>query len=77
MFHTGFTKRTIVSEYRHVFEYESELGTSFVQGMHRRGVRILTRGLWYISAAHTDQDIAFALNVATDTLTEIAAARVS
>jgi glutamate-1-semialdehyde aminotransferase len=29
-----------------------------------RGIRILARGLWYISTAHTAEDIAFTLDTA-------------
>jgi len=73
MFHTGFTRRHDVTEYRHMFDFDARSGSAFARGMHDRGVRILTRGLWYISAAHTDEDVDVAVSTATDILTELAA----
>ncbi len=73
MFHTGFTHRTGVAEYRDLFDYDAALGVSFVRGLHRRGVRVLTRGLWYLSSAHTDADLQVAIAAARETLAGIAA----
>ena len=39
------------------------------------GVRVIERGLWYVSAAHTDDDIAVTLEAADRVLGEIAAGR--
>lgn len=36
--------------------------------MHDNGVRIIGRGLWYISAAHTEEEINFALEKAEKVL---------
>ena len=33
-----------------------------------RGVRLIGRGIWYISAAHTEQDIDHAIDVAKEVL---------
>jgi glutamate-1-semialdehyde 2,1-aminomutase len=68
MFHAGFTERTSVSEFRHTFEYNTALGLEFVRELQDRNVRIIGRGLWYISAAHTEDDIDVALAAAADAL---------
>ncbi len=77
MFHTGFTTKESVKEYRDMFAYDTALGTEFVQGLHRRGIRVLSRGLWYMSAAHTDDDLRLAVEAARETLVELASTRVS
>ena len=32
--------------------------------MHDEGIRIIGRGLWYISTVHTEQDIDIAIEIA-------------
>ncbi len=71
MFHTGFTDAGEIREYRDTFAYDSAKYGRFVQGMHRRGVRLIGRGLWYLSAAHTNDDIETALGAAAETLAEM------
>ena len=39
---------------------------AFVAGLQERGVRILARGLWYISAAHTEEHVEIALAAAQE-----------
>ena len=41
---------------------------AWVSGLQERGIRILARGLWYLSAAHTEAHIAIALATAHETL---------
>jgi len=41
---------------------------AFIAGLHDRGVRVIGRGLWYISAVHTDEEIEQALTVAHEVL---------
>ncbi len=43
----------------------------FVLGLQERGVRILARGLWYLSAAHTEEHVEQALHVAKETLVNL------
>jgi glutamate-1-semialdehyde 2,1-aminomutase len=68
MFHTGFTNLTRVKEYRDTFSYDKIRLQKFIAGMHDKGIRIIGRGLWYISAAHTSDDIAYALQKAREVL---------
>jgi glutamate-1-semialdehyde 2,1-aminomutase len=62
MFHTGFTHLPSVNDYRDVLTYDKSKLSKFIAGMHDNGVRIIGRGLWYISAAHTEVDIHKALD---------------
>ncbi|MFA6946971.1 MAG: aspartate aminotransferase family protein [Pedobacter sp.] len=68
MFNISFTKAKKVKEYRDTFSADRTKLNAFIAGMHDRGVRIIGRGLWYISAAHTEQDIQFALEKAREVL---------
>ena len=73
MFHTGFTDRDTVTEYRHTFSYDRSRFAGFVTKMQERGVRLIGRGLWYVSAAHTEDDIDRAIAIARDALWELRA----
>ncbi len=68
MFHTGFTPLKKVNDYRDTLHYDKVRLSRFTTGMHDRGVRIIGRGLWYISAVHTEQDVDHALEAARETL---------
>jgi glutamate-1-semialdehyde 2,1-aminomutase len=65
MLHTGFTHLPAVYDYRDVLTYDKVKLNKFIAGMHDNGIRIIGRGLWYISAAHTEADIQTALDVST------------
>ena len=71
MFHTGFTELKEVKDYRDTFSYDKARMGSFIAGMHDRGIRIIGRGLWYISAAHTEAEIHHALSVADEVLKDL------
>ena len=43
----------------------------FPYELHDRGVRVIGRGLWYISAAHTKKDVDDAIAAAADVLKEL------
>jgi len=68
MFHTGFTNLKKVTEYRDTFSYDKIMLQKFIAGMHDKGIRIIGRGLWYISAAHTSADIEYTLQKAYEVL---------
>jgi len=71
MFHTGFSNATKVKEFRDLDAYEQRKSKLFVQGMQQRGVRIIGRGLWYISAVHEEKHVDHALKMARETLLEL------
>lgn len=74
MLHMGFTQRDRVTEYRHVLDYDRALYQDFCQRMLLRGIRLIERGLWYVSAAHSEDDIRLCLATAEDILNEMARA---
>jgi glutamate-1-semialdehyde 2,1-aminomutase len=57
MFHAGFTPLSAVRDFRDTLSYDRARYAAFVAGMHERGIRLIGRGLWYISAAHTEADV--------------------
>jgi glutamate-1-semialdehyde 2,1-aminomutase len=71
MFHTGFTSLDSVKDYRDTLSYDKVKLGKFIARMHDEGVRIIGRGLWYISAAHTQEDILFATKKAKKVLKAI------
>lgn len=64
MFHTAFTTRSSIHDYRDTLSIDKNMLRQFIAGMHDQNIRIIGRGLWYISAAHTEEDIDNALEKA-------------
>ena len=71
MFHTGFTSLNQVKDYRDTFAYDRGKLGKFIAGMHHHGVRVIGRGLWYISAVHTEADIDQAIETTREVLSEL------
>jgi glutamate-1-semialdehyde 2,1-aminomutase len=69
--HTGFTDLKTVKDYRDTFSYDRVKLGKFIAAMQDKGIRIIGRGLWYISAAHTQADIDHAIKIAKQVLMEI------
>ena len=67
VFHVAFTERDAIADYRDSLDIDGVRNREFVGAMLDRGIRVLSRGLWYLSAAHTEADIQHTL----DTVTEI------
>ena len=65
MLHAGFTDLPAVYDFRDVLTYDKVKLNRFIAGMHDNGIRIIGRGLWYISAAHTAEDIHTALDISS------------
>lgn len=70
MFHMGFTGLDKVSNFRDTLKYDKARYREFCLGMLQRGVRLIGRGLWYVSAAHTEQDIDRCVEAARECLTD-------
>ncbi|MCQ3803649.1 MAG: aminotransferase class III-fold pyridoxal phosphate-dependent enzyme [bacterium] len=71
MIHTGFTDVEQIKDYRDALSYDGAKFARFVAGMHRRGIRLIGRGLWYLSAVHTEADIEEAVTAAAKVLAAI------
>ncbi len=68
MFCIAFTDADTINDYRGTFSCDKAKLSKFIAAMHDRGVRIIGRGLVYISAVHNRQDIEQAIAVAGDVL---------
>jgi glutamate-1-semialdehyde 2,1-aminomutase len=62
MFNISFTDSEKITDYRGTFNCDKAKLGKFISAMHDEGVRIIGRGLWYISAAHTQDDVYFAID---------------
>lgn len=71
MFNIGFTNLEKVKDYRDTLTYDKAKLGKFIAAMHDERVRIIGRGLWYISAAHTEEDIDHAIEVSRRVLSNM------
>ncbi len=67
MFHMGFTSLSKVVNYRQTLSYNKGKYREFATGMREKGIRLILRGLWYLSASHTEEDIEECLEAARAT----------
>ncbi len=68
MFHAGFTTLPRVRDYRDMLAFDKAKAAAFAFGMQERGIRLIGRGLWYLSAAHTADEIDHAVSTAREVL---------
>ncbi len=68
MFNIAFTDQKNVTDYRDTLLFDKAKLSRFVADMHDNGIRIIGRGLWYISTAHTEADIRAAISAARKVL---------
>ncbi|MEO6906506.1 MAG: aminotransferase class III-fold pyridoxal phosphate-dependent enzyme, partial [Abditibacteriaceae bacterium] len=71
MFHVGFTDLEKVTDYRGTLSYDKAKYGKFAWELQQRGIRLIGRGLWYISNAHNDADIQCAISTADEVLGEM------
>ncbi|WP_439481485.1 aspartate aminotransferase family protein [Cyclobacterium plantarum] len=67
--HTGFTSQEKAVDFRDVLQFDTTKLKTFVSRLHDRGLRVIGRGLWYISAVHTEEEIDQALGLTREVLT--------
>jgi glutamate-1-semialdehyde 2,1-aminomutase len=71
MLNTGFTDLGEVTDYRDTLSFDKPKMRRFMAGMHNRGIRIIGRGLWYISTVHTEDEIDRAIQAAAEVLADL------
>jgi glutamate-1-semialdehyde 2,1-aminomutase len=71
MFNTAFTDLKSVKDYRDTLSLDRTKLRKFISGMQDSSVRIIGRGLWYISTAHTEADIDEAIKKAGKILSSL------
>lgn len=68
MVHCAFTSAESVRDLRDTFAFDRPRYLRFVHALQDRGIRLIPRGIWYVSAAHTEADIDHAVAVAGEVL---------
>ncbi len=71
MFNIGFTDLKKVKDYRDTLMFDRAKLGKFISAMHDEKIRVIGRGLWYISAAHTEEDIDHAIEVSQKVLNNL------
>jgi glutamate-1-semialdehyde 2,1-aminomutase len=71
MFNTSFTHLKKIKDFRDVLACDKIKLGKFIAAMQEEGVRVIGRGLWYISAVHTDEDIDSAIEAADKVLSKL------
>lgn len=71
MFHVGFTSSKEVTSFRDCDNYDGARYGQLVSGMRERGVRLIGRGIWYVSAAHTERHVEQTLALFEDALRDV------
>jgi glutamate-1-semialdehyde 2,1-aminomutase len=71
MFNTAFTDLKSIKDYRDTLSLDRTKLRKFISGMQDSSVRIIGRGLWYISTAHTEADIDEAIKKASKILSSL------
>lgn len=70
--HSGFSDRAAMYDYRDTLSYDKAKLGQFIRLLQDRGIRVIGRGLWYLSAIHTEEEIDQAVVVVRDVLQEMA-----
>jgi glutamate-1-semialdehyde 2,1-aminomutase len=60
-----------IVDFRSSLQTDFELGRRFWQALHERGVRVTSRNFWFISTAHTDEDVERTLAAAEAALQDV------
>jgi glutamate-1-semialdehyde 2,1-aminomutase len=68
MVHMAFTNCGKLVSFRDCLECDGEKYGEFVKGMLDKGIRLIGRGIWYISVAHTEEDIEHAISLAAEVM---------
>lgn len=68
MFAIAFSEAGVAVNYRDTLKADKGKLGRFIAAMHDRNIRIIGRGLWYISAVHTEAEIDHAIAVAKEVL---------
>ncbi|MGB3777447.1 MAG: aminotransferase class III-fold pyridoxal phosphate-dependent enzyme [Tunicatimonas sp.] len=71
MFQTCFTALPCLKDYRDTLSCDKAKLKTFIAGLQDHGVRAIGRGLWYISAVHTEEDIEQVLDTARAVLSDM------
>ena len=63
---------TRVEQYADTLAADSARFARFAEAMLERGINVLPRGWWFLSTAHTDDDVELTVEAARSAFTEVA-----
>jgi glutamate-1-semialdehyde 2,1-aminomutase len=72
-----FTSKNGLRNYRDTVDSNRELYARFVEELAYEGVHANPRGLWYVSTAHSSEDISFTVKAARSVMQRLAERRES
>lgn len=73
-FHLSFTEQAALKEYRdYAWGCDLERYGAFTVELLKRGVRVAGRGIWYLSAAHTEEHVEKTLGIVEEALAAVMA----
>jgi glutamate-1-semialdehyde 2,1-aminomutase len=72
VFNTAFTHRGCIEDYRSARDIDLSRLRSFIDGMRKNGIRPQSRGNWYVSAAHGEDEIGLTVKAADAVFATIA-----
>lgn len=71
-FHVSFNEEPPIRDYRDwATKCDKERYSAFTLAMLEQGVRLIGRGIWYVSAAHTEEQVAQTLEAADKALAKV------
>lgn len=71
MFNTSFSDLDTQFDYRDTLNNDKTKLNLFVSQLHNEGIRVIGRGLWYISAVHTEEEIDYAIDIASKIIKDL------
>lgn len=71
MFCIAFTSKNEIQDFRDTLDFDTQKLKKFVQAMQNHGIRMIGRGLIYISAVHVEEDIDHATRVTEEILSSL------
>jgi glutamate-1-semialdehyde 2,1-aminomutase len=75
VFNTAFTDRPDVTDYRAYAQTDLAKQRAFLRALQDHGVRVTSRGTWFLSTAHTEADVEETLAAAEAALRSVAGTR--
>ncbi|NGM62844.1 aspartate aminotransferase family protein [Sphingobacterium sp. SGG-5] len=71
MFNVSFTDLDSIGDFRDTFQTDKAKLGRFVAALHNRKIRVIGRGLWYISTAHKEEDVDYAIGQVEEVLRDL------
>ena len=77
VFHLSFTSRQEMYDYRDTRDCDIQMRDRFIEAMLQSGVYLLPDGRWYVSAAHSKEDVEKTLEAVRTVFSQLRRRRVA